>query len=115
MQQIFGSGFISSSGFKMTISLQGLPVLGKLSLVTFSMYILFGVVVSYNFFFHSNLHVHVVPTPTGRAFMMLKYYIVKFSAYFINSKKQHINDMELRRNSGSYYIHPLLMPNTVLQ
>lgn len=50
-----------------------------------------------------------------RAFMMLKYYIVKFSAYFINSKKQYINDMEVKRNSGSYYVHASLMPNTVLQ
>lgn len=109
MHQIVGPGFISSSRFKRTVSLQGLSVLAKLSLITFSVYILpFGVVVSYNFFFHPNLHVHAVPTHTGRAFMMLKYYVVKFSAYFINSKKQHINDMELRRNSGSYtFIHHL--------
>lgn len=43
--------------------------------------------------------------------MMLKYYIVKFSAYFINSKKQYINDMEVKRNSGSYYIHASLCCN----
>lgn len=72
-------------------------------------------VLSCNFFFHPNLQVHIVPTHMERAFMMLKYYIVKFSAYFINSKKQYINDMEVKRNSGSYYVHASLMPNTVLQ
>jgi len=46
---------------------------------------------------------------------MMKYYIVKLSAYFIKSKKQHINGMEVKRNSSSYYIHLLLVPNTVLQ
>lgn len=46
---------------------------------------------------------------------MMKNYIVKFSAYFINRKKNYINDIEVKRNSGSYYIHPSLTQNTVLQ
>lgn len=47
--------------------------------------------------------------------MMLKLYIVKFAEYFINLKKQYINDMQAKRNSGRRRIHPSPLPNTVLQ
>lgn len=42
------------------------------------------------------------------------HYKVQCIFYFfaINSKKQHINDMEVKRNSGSYYVHSSLMPNS---
>lgn len=97
---------------KRIISPQGSSLLRKLSLVKFPACIfIFGIMLSCNFFFHPNLQA----LSWKGAFMMLKLYIVKFAEYFINLKKQYINDMQAKRNSGRRHIHPSPLPNTVLQ
>lgn len=62
--------------------LQNFPVLKKLLLIILSACLLFSVVFLATFFLF--MLISIVPTHREEGLMTLKYYIIKFSAYFIS-------------------------------